>query len=108
MNKKYQRPRSYQRKTEPEETKALREMEPEKTKTPRVRQPRRKYTYVPHYFIMSTKADRGISGFGNCKKGKWIEVPFRIYQGYLRVVNAARPGEVVGWKVKTETEKLEV
>lgn len=97
MNKRYPMPKKYQREAKPKET-----------KTPRESRPRKKYTSVIHYFIMSRLADRGISGFGNCKKGKWTEVPLRIYQGYLRVVNDATPGEVVGWKVKTETEKLEV
>jgi hypothetical protein len=68
---------------------------PAKFQKPQTKEP----LLTMRYFVMSVNADRSIIGFGNIKKGVWVETPQHIYQGISNAV-VADPG--CGWAVKTE------
>jgi hypothetical protein len=59
---------------------------------------------VPHYYVMSYDASRDILGFGHCKRGAWVEVPYEIY----RNIEHSIFGGGAGWKIKIEETFLEV
>ena len=75
---------------------------------PRKRAPRKSYTYIYRYFGMSVNADRQVHGFGSFLKGKWVEIPKKVYNNLKKGIDGAGKGEDVGWKVKLVKNRMEV
>lgn len=50
------------------------------------------------FYVMSVNAGRKISGFGDCPKGQWVEVPFAVFAAIENVVKNGS-GD---WQIKTE------
>jgi|GEM_PF-4210735 len=55
------------------------------------------------FFLMSTNAPRAIPGVATCPKGVWVEVPKRVYDGYVIAISEGKKNGIdVGWKVRSE------